>query len=102
MKRAHRDPDYDLPERLRRYGTAQAAVRRTVPALRSTGSSAAIRDSLQLGVGYGSSTVNRHRIELLLMDQAGDAVDANVRRLWDAQDMANALVAIERKAFSMR
>lgn len=97
------DPGYDLPERLRRYGNARKLpFGEQCQLFRSTGSFAAIRDSLQLGVGYGSSTVNRHRIELLLVDQAGDAVDANTRRLWDAQDMANALVAIERKAFSTR
>jgi cytochrome oxidase Cu insertion factor (SCO1/SenC/PrrC family) len=97
------DPDYDLPERLRRYGTARKLpFGEQCQLFRSTGSFATIRDSLQLGVGYGSSTVNRHRIELLLVDQAGGAADANVRRLWDAQDTADALVAIERKALPTR
>jgi cytochrome oxidase Cu insertion factor (SCO1/SenC/PrrC family) len=90
------DPEYDLPERLRRYGADRGLpFGERCQLLRSTGSFAAIRDSLQLGVGYGSSTVNRHRIELIIVDSAGMIVDFHVRRLWDEHEVADALVAVD-------
>ena len=62
--------------------------------LRSTGPFDPIRDALDLGVGYGSSTVNRHRIELFLIDRAGMIVDSRLRRLWQAQEVADMLLAV--------
>jgi len=89
------DPEYDLPERLRRYGADRGlSFGERCQLLRSTGSFATIRDRLQLGVGYSSSTVNRHRIELILVDPAGRIVDFKVRRLWDEYEMADILVTI--------
>ena len=90
------DPEYDLPERLRRYGADRGlSFGERCQLLRSTGSFATIRDGLQLGVGYGSSTVNRHRIELAFVDPAGNIVNFNVRRLWNENEVADALIAID-------
>ena len=89
------DPAYDLPGRLRRYGEDRGlAFGGDCQLLRTTGPFDAIRDRLQLGVGYGASTVNRHRIELLLIHPSGDIVLAHARRLWDAQEMATQLLAM--------
>jgi cytochrome oxidase Cu insertion factor (SCO1/SenC/PrrC family) len=88
------DPAYDLPERLRRYGSDRGV--RFGPncyLLRTTGSFAPVRDALQLRVGYGTATVNRHRVELLLINAAGNAVDFKVRRLWDERDVADQVLA---------
>jgi cytochrome oxidase Cu insertion factor (SCO1/SenC/PrrC family) len=89
------DPEYDIPERLNRYGADRGmSFGDRCQLFRSTGSFAAIRNGLQLGVGYGSSTINRHRIELIIVDPAGNIMDFNVRRLWDEHEMADALVEI--------
>jgi len=89
------DPEYDLPERLHRYGTdRRLAFDENCQLLRSTGSFDAIRDGLQLGVGYGSSTVNRHRIEVLVIDRAGAIVHSNVRRLWDVKELTDLLLDV--------
>lgn len=90
------DPEYDLPERLYRYG-ADRGMRfgDRCQLFRSTGPFAAVRDGLQLGVGHGSSTVNRHRIELIIVDPAGRIVKANVRRLWDERAVADALATVD-------
>jgi protein SCO1 len=89
------DPEFDLPERLRRYG-ADRGMRfdDRCQLFRSTGPFSVIRDGLQLGVGYGSSTVNRHRIELIIVDPAGRIVESNVRRLWDEHAVADALATV--------
>jgi cytochrome oxidase Cu insertion factor (SCO1/SenC/PrrC family) len=90
------DPEYDLPERLRRYGADRGMYfGERCQLFRSTGAFAVIRDGLQLGVGYGSSTVNRHRIELIIVDPAGRIVQFNVRRLWDEHEVADALAIVE-------
>jgi len=89
------DPEYDLPERLYRYGVDRGLLfDKQCQLLRSTGSFGRIRDYLQLGVGYGSSTVNRHRIELVFLNPLGKIVDIHVRRLWDEHQVADALVAL--------
>jgi protein SCO1/2 len=91
------DPEYDLPERLRRYGADRGmCFGERCQLFRSTGPFAVIRDGLQLGVGYGSSTVNRHRIELIIVDPAGRIVEFNVRRLWDEHEVADALAIVDR------
>ncbi|MCK1396037.1 SCO family protein [Bradyrhizobium sp. 1] len=93
------DPAYDLSERLRRYGRERGLTfSQDCQLLRTTGSFDALRDRLQLGVGYGTSTVNRHRIELILIDYSGDIAQAHVRRLWDARDMADQLLSMHDEA----
>jgi cytochrome oxidase Cu insertion factor (SCO1/SenC/PrrC family) len=90
------DPEYDLPERLRRYGADRGmSFGERCQLFRSASAFAAIRDGLQLGVGYGSSTVNRHRIELVVVDPAGRIADIHARRLWDEYEMADALIAVD-------
>jgi cytochrome oxidase Cu insertion factor (SCO1/SenC/PrrC family) len=89
------DPQYDLPERLHRYGSDRGLeFDERCQLLRSTGSFDPIRDALDLGVGYGSATVNRHRIELFLIDRAGAIVHSRLRRLWQAQEVADLLLAV--------
>ncbi|MDB5503948.1 MAG: hypothetical protein JWR89_3850 [Tardiphaga sp.] len=92
------DPEYDLPPRLQRYGADRGMVfSETCQLFRATGSFASIRDGLDLGVGYSASTVNRHRIEILLCDASGAMVDFNARRLWDVEEAADAIGAMDAK-----
>jgi cytochrome oxidase Cu insertion factor (SCO1/SenC/PrrC family) len=84
------DPAYDLPERLRRYGEDRGF--RFGPLsrlLRTTDSFEPIRRALDLGVGYGAATVNRHAVELFVVDPAG-RLSAFERQLWNEQDVAAA------------
>lgn len=91
------DPDYDLPERLHRYGSERGLqFGATCQLLRTRGSFEAIRNALQLGVGYGPTTVNRHSVELVLVDRSGAIVDFRTRRLWDEEVVADAIEAAER------
>ncbi|AOJ04391.1 MULTISPECIES: SCO family protein [Burkholderia] len=89
------DPDYDVPDRLRRYGEDRNwPFGDRCQLLRTTESFAAVIEALHLGVGYGPTTVNRHRIELMLIDAAGAIKDLRLRRLWDEGDIVRAVNAI--------
>ncbi|MBP2236293.1 protein SCO1/2 [Sinorhizobium kostiense] len=69
------DPSWDTPARLRRYGVDRGmAFTPDVALLRATCDWNGLRAALDLAVGYGPSTVNRHRIEVLVLDAAGRAV----------------------------
>ncbi|MFM0351519.1 SCO family protein [Paraburkholderia sp. RL17-347-BIC-D] len=89
------DPDYDVSPRLRRYGEDRNwPFGDRYQLLRTTGSFAAVVDALRLGVGYGPTTVNRHRIELMLIDATGVIRDLRVRRLWNEADVLNVLSSV--------
>jgi protein SCO1/2 len=88
------DPGYDLPERLGAYGAARGlAFGDTCRLLRTIGPFEPLRGLLGLGVGYGEATVNRHRIELLVLRPDGSLADHRTRRLWDVDEMFAALAA---------
>jgi protein SCO1/2 len=89
------DPDYDRPQRLGDYG-AQRGFRFDARNrfFRTTGPIAPVRALFDLGVGYGPSTVNRHRLELLLFDTDGAIARAFTRALWDEEEVAAALVGL--------
>lgn len=88
------DPAFDLPRRLRAYGSDRGmrfdAHNRM---LRTTGPFAPLRQHFDLGVGYGPATVNRHRIELFVLDAKGDPIFDTARRLWDEAEVFDALKA---------
>jgi protein SCO1/2 len=89
------DPEWDLPHRLTGYGLDRGfrfdARNRF---LRTTGPIAPVRALFDLGVGYGPSTVNRHRLELFLLDAQGAIARAFTRALWDEEEVAAALVGL--------
>lgn len=77
------DPAFDLPDRLRSYGAARSMVfdiRNRL--LRTTGPFTPIQRWLDLGVGYGSTTVNQHRIDLVILDSARKPRAGIVRQQW--------------------
>ena len=85
------DPAYDLPERLRRYGEDRGF--RFGPRwrlLRTTASFEPIRQTLNLNVGYGVATVNRHAVAVFVVDPAGRICAFHERGLWDERDIAGA------------
>src|SRR5215468_1886600 len=66
------DPAFDIPERLRGYaenrGVLMNAGHRM---LRAVDGINALRVHFELGVNFIASLVNRHRIEVYLLDAAG-------------------------------
>lgn len=83
------DPEFDLPHRLRGY----AESRGLVPGphcrlLRSTGGLGALQVHFGLGVGFAGSLVNRHRIEVYLLDASGRIRAAHERLDWDPAEIA--------------
>ena len=77
------DPAFDRPARLRTYG-----VDRAMPfsahcrLLRTVGPFDPVRDTFDLGVGFGPVTVNRHRLDLFVLTPALTVTAQFARRLW--------------------
>jgi protein SCO1/2 len=91
------DPTYDRPTRLRAYGTARGMEFSPRCALfRTIGTFDPIRDTLDLGVGFGPSTINRHRIELIVLDASLAIAQQFTRRLWQEQAVLDTLRDIQR------
>jgi len=82
------DPEYDLPPTLKAYGENRGVafgdddrIFRTRNGLR------ALREYFQLGVNFTGSTVNRHRIELFILDSRGEIAVTLTRLQWDIQEV---------------
>jgi protein SCO1 len=86
------DPAYDLPRRLYGYG-ADRGMRfdDRNRLLRATGTIERLRERFDLGVGYGTVTVNRHRGELFVLDRRTDTISSITRRQWSEDDVVAAL-----------
>lgn len=88
------DPDFDLPERLLRYGRDRGVdFDGNTRFFRAVAGFAALRDALDLGVGYGGATVNNHRIEAYVLDGSGAVAAAFLREQWSVDDALGALRA---------
>lgn len=66
--------------------------------LRTRGRFDPIRDAFDLGVGFGPVTVNRHRLDLVVLDASLGVVQTFERRLWHEEDVFRAL----REAFPVQ
>jgi len=86
------DPAYDLPARLRRYGEARGLrFGPRVRLFRAEADHEAIRHHFALRVGYGGSLVNRHAVELFVLDARAEPALAWSGRPWDTADVLSAL-----------
>ena len=82
------DPEFDLPARLRAYGENRGILFSPSNRLfRTTGALAPVEDYFQLGVNFGETLVNRHRIELFLLDQQARVAAAFTRLQWDIEQV---------------
>ena len=82
------DPEFDLPARLRAYGENRGILfSPSNRLLRTTGTLAPVEDYFQLGVNFGETLVNRHRIELFLLDQQALVAAAFTRLQWDIEQV---------------
>ncbi|MCP3371212.1 SCO family protein [Bradyrhizobium cajani] len=78
------DPEFDRPERLRVYGKDRAVrMDEDHRILRAIEGNDALRAHFQLGVNFVESLVNRHRIELYILDAAGRVAVSFERLHWD-------------------
>jgi len=82
------DPGFDLPERLRVYGKDRAVrMDDNHRMLRTVEGHDALRNYFELGVNFIESLVNRHRIELYILD-AGSRIAVSYERIqWDEADV---------------
>jgi cytochrome oxidase Cu insertion factor (SCO1/SenC/PrrC family) len=79
------DPEFDLPKRLETYGSDRGVrFGDDVRFFRTTTASGydQLARYFRLGVGFGPSTVNRHRIEAHLLDNRGEIAESFTRMQW--------------------
>jgi protein SCO1/2 len=92
------DPGFDLPERLLNYGQHRGvhfAPQHRL--LRSEDGLNALRKHFELGVNFVESLVNRHRIELYILDAKGQTAGYFGRILWDEQDVVERATEVLRE-----
>jgi len=98
------DPGFDIPERLRGYAKNRGVLMNIDHRmLRAVEGLNELREHFKLGVNFVESLVNRHRIEVYLLDAAGRIAASLERIHWDEQqimDRAVALLNEERRATS--
>lgn len=80
------DPEYDLPPRLRAYGENRDILFGEENRIfRNRSKLDALWEFFQLGVNFTGTTVNRHRIELFILDQQGEVAATFSRLQWDEE-----------------
>ena len=86
------DPVYDHPRRLQTYGLDRGfRFDDRNRFLRTLGSFAPIRDKFDLGVGFGTAIVNRHSVELLVLEVNGASLREFRRVQWDEAEVVAAI-----------
>jgi cytochrome oxidase Cu insertion factor (SCO1/SenC/PrrC family) len=97
------DPAFDIPERLRGYAKNRGLVlNANHRMLRAIDGMSAIRAHFKLGVNFVASLVNRHRIEVYLLDAAGGIAGSFQRVHWDEQKIVDRAVALLNEKRSAR
>jgi protein SCO1 len=82
------DPEYDLPPRLKAYGENRGvAFSDNNRIFRTRSGFLELQEYFQLGVNFTGSTVNRHRIELFILDSQGEVAVTFTRLRWDIQEV---------------
>jgi protein SCO1/2 len=82
------DPQYDLPPRLKAYGENRGVIfGDDHRMLRAPFGFDDLREYFELGVNYTGTTVNRHRIELYILDSSGAIVATYSRLQWDISEV---------------
>ena len=92
------DPGFDRPARLRTFGADRGMIfSPRCRLLRTVGPFDPLRDAFDLGVGFGPVTVNRHRLDLVVLDASLDVVERFERRLWHEETVLDVLRAAARR-----
>jgi protein SCO1 len=94
------DPEFDRAERLRVYGKDRAVrMDENHRMLRAIEGNDALREYFELGVNFIESLVNRHRIELYILDAAGRIAVSFERLHWDEEQIVtHAVETLKEKA----
>ena len=86
------DPDFDLPNRLRLYGNDRGMqFGEDARFFRATSGFQEIRQRFDLGVNYGTSTVNRHQTEVYVLTEQGDIAAGFTRLQWEVEAVLRAV-----------
>ena len=91
------DPGFDLPSRLLAYGRGrQMLMDEGHRLLRATTGIEPLRAYFGLGVNFVESLVNRHRIEIYVLDGAGRIAASFSRIHWDEREVVDRAAAMLR------
>jgi len=86
------DPGFDRPARLKTYGADRGmGFSPRCSLLRTLGPFDPVREAFDLGVGFGPVTVNRHRLDLVVLDASLGVAERFERRLWHEEAVLAAL-----------
>ena len=86
------DPAYDQARRLQIYGMERGfRFDERNQFIRTVDSFAPIQAKFNLGVGFGAATVNRHSLDLLVLDAEGEAVRDFRRIQWSEAEVVRAV-----------
>jgi cytochrome oxidase Cu insertion factor (SCO1/SenC/PrrC family) len=86
------DPAFDQPGRLHAYGADRGmSYDDRTRLLRTTGPFEPFQHWLDLGVGYGSSTVNQHRLDVVVLDRQASPRAHLSRLQWHEGDVLSEL-----------
>jgi cytochrome oxidase Cu insertion factor (SCO1/SenC/PrrC family) len=89
------DPEYDLPARLKAYGQNRGVLfSDSDRLLRTRTGFQTLQDYFDLSVNFTHSIVNRHRIELFILDDQGRVVVTFARLQWNIQDVLSQAKAL--------
>jgi protein SCO1/2 len=81
------DPSYDIPSRLHAYGVNRGVVfGDNCRFLRTCSRFDELERFFELGVNYGPAVVNRHQIELFILDSQGRICTSFTRLQWDPEE----------------
>ena len=89
------DPAYDLPERIRGYGQnrgVRLGARNRM--LRAVDGFDGLRHHFKLGVNFIESLVNRHRLEVYVLDSEGRIAASFERIHWDEQQVVERAIGV--------
>lgn len=94
------DPAYDLPDRMKRFGENRGIhFSDDVRFLRTLNGFDALRVRFELGVNFIGAIVNRHRIELYVLDERSNIIATFSRMQWDVTALVSELEALASKSY---
>jgi protein SCO1/2 len=89
------DPGYDLPSRLKAYGENRGIIfNDNHRFFRTLSSFETLQTFFGLGVNFNGSIVNRHRIELFILDAHGNIVVTFSRLQWEVDAVMKAAKSV--------
>jgi protein SCO1/2 len=97
------DPGFDSPERLLHYGAHRGVT--FAPhhrLLRTRDDLDSVRKHFKLGVNFIESLVNRHRIEIYILDATGRVAGYFGRIQWNEKEVVQRALEVQREKTSLR